>query len=130
MKKNFLRISNVFLYFLFCALAGTGLLLEFKTPLDEGKNSQLFGVRGEAWGEIHLWFGIAVVALVVFHLVLNWKVMSKVVLGGRLWISTTTIAVGVIMILGMLFAPIQGGEKEAHGKAKQHEAGEKEEEDD
>ena len=128
-KKNLLRISNILLYLLFCALAETGLLLEYKTPLDEGENTQLFGVPGEDWGEIHLWLGIAVVTLVVFHLALNWKGMSKIVLGGRLWSSVTTIAVGVIMIVGLLFAPIQGG-RVTNGEEKHHAAAEHEVEDD
>jgi hypothetical protein len=129
-KKNLLRISNILLYLLFCALAGTGLLLEYKTPLDEGESTQLFGVPGEDWGELHLWFGIAVVALVGFHIALNWRKTSKIVLGSRLWTSVTTIAVGVIMIVGLLFAPIQGGGKVTNGEGKHHEAAEHEVEDD
>ena len=129
-KKNLLRISNILLYLLFCALAGTGLLLEYKTPLDEGESTQLFGVPGEDWGEIHLWLGIVVVALVGFHLALNWRKMSKIVLGGRLWTSVTTIAVGVVMIVGLLLAPIQGGGKVTNGEGKHYEAAEHEVEDD
>jgi hypothetical protein len=128
MKINLLRISNILLYLLFCGLAGTGLLLEYKTPLDEGESTRLLGISGEDWGEVHLWFGFAVVALVVFHLVLNWKWMSKVVLGGRLWPSVATIAVGVLMIVGLLFAPIQGGENGTISGGMESETHEREEE--
>ena len=41
-----------------------------------------------------------------------------------------TIAVGVLMIVGLLFAPIQGGEKDRNGDGKQYETDEQEEEDD
>ena len=65
----------------------------------------------------------------VFHLALNWKGMSKIALGGRLWTSVTTIAVGVIMIVGLLFAPIRGG-RVTNGEEKHHAAAEHEVEDD
>jgi hypothetical protein len=107
MNRKLVRISDLFLYFVFCALAGTGLVLEWKAPLDEGEGTLLLGLRGEDWGEIHLWFGIAMVALVVFHLALNWRRVSKAVLGGRRWISVTVIALGVLMTVGLLFAPTQ-----------------------
>lgn len=130
MKTSLLRINNFLLYVVFCALAGTGLLLEYKTPLDEGENVKVFGISGEDWGEMHLWLGIAAVAFVVLHLMLNWRWMSKVIFGGRVWTSLAAIAVGVTMIIGLLFAPIQGSEKDRYGESKQYATEEHEEEDD
>ena len=77
-----------------------------------------------------MWFGFAVVALLGFHLALNWRKMTKVVLGGRLWKSMTTIAVGIVMIFGLLFVPIHGGGKVTKGEQEHYEAAEHEEEDD
>jgi hypothetical protein len=105
MNRKLARISVLFLHLVLCALAGTGFVLEWKTPLDEGESSLLLGIHGEDWGEIHLWFGIAMVALVMFHLALNWRRVSKADLGGRRWISVTVIAIGVLMTVGLLFAP-------------------------
>ena len=70
------------------------------------------------------------VALAGFHSALNWRKMSKIVLGGRLWTSVTTLAVGVVMIVGLLLAPIQGGGKVTNGEGKHYEAAEHEVEDD
>jgi hypothetical protein len=81
-------------------------------------------------GGIHLHLGIAVVTLVVLHLAVNWKGMSKIVLGSRRRLSVTAIAVGVFIIVGLLFAPIQGGGKGTNGEEEHHEAAEHEVEDD
>jgi hypothetical protein len=65
MNGAIVRIVNLVLYFFLSALAGTGLLLEFKTPLDEGDKHSCVRQAGEDWGEIHLWLGIATIILVV-----------------------------------------------------------------
>jgi hypothetical protein len=61
-------IVNLASFIILLGLSASGLIIalphEAKGPLGIG--------RGE-WGDIHLWFGIAFVVLMLVHLVLHWE---------------------------------------------------------
>lgn len=59
----------------FAALAGTGFLLEWGFPHGRPSGGGAWtwlGLGRHGWGELHLWFALASVAVVVAHVVLHW----------------------------------------------------------
>jgi len=64
---------------LFLSTVGTvlvGLLLGFvipRGPVGSGEAKYLLGLHRHAWGDIHLYLGIAFAALAALHLVLGWS---------------------------------------------------------
>lgn len=85
MKKitwNFIVDCAAFISFL--GLVATGCILEYVLPPGSGGRGWRGGAGGEErlrsfwslgrhdWGELHFWFGVALVVLVVIHIVLHW----------------------------------------------------------
>lgn len=70
-KAWLLPSANAALYLTFCALAGTGLLLEVRLD-DEDGPVRILGLGRDDWGEIHIVVAIVFAALSVLHFVLNW----------------------------------------------------------
>jgi uncharacterized iron-regulated membrane protein len=67
---NFIVNLASFLVLLVLSVSGTIIALPHKHGPNEAKGPLGIG-RGE-WGDIHLWFGIAFVVLMLVHLVLHW----------------------------------------------------------
>ncbi len=59
----------------FTAMIGTGILLQWVLPPGRfgGRGLTWLGLQRHEWGDIHLWLGIALLALIVAHLVQHWK---------------------------------------------------------
>ena len=76
-------------YFCFCALAGTGLLLDFR--LCENTSGTILGIAAAGWRDIHEWVEYVFIATVMLHLVLHWAWIRKLATG-HLW-STVLVQV-------------------------------------
>jgi hypothetical protein len=101
----------------FCFITGTGLLIKYRlSPCSEGGDhgQSLLGMDRHAWGEWHLWVAYAVIAILVFHVMLNLTFVIKVVAAkSRLFLSALAIG-GILIILFFLLAPLHkepGGRK-------------------
>jgi hypothetical protein len=102
MNKNL--AMDAIAYFCFCALAGTGLLLEFR--LCEDTSGTIFGLAAEDWREIHEWVAYWFVAVVVLHLVLHWAWIRRLATG-HLWSTALGLAAGVCVIGALLLTPVR-----------------------
>lgn len=115
MKPRLMRMVNWLLYAGFCALTGTGLLLSFRMPPGSrgGRGLEFLGLGRHDWGDVHLWIALAVIALTVAHLVLNWAWVKKVGSDGRFWGLLGKGSVGLVLVVVFLVLPVtrqQGGE--------------------
>ena len=107
-KADLKRIIDLTLYLLFCALAGTGLLLAFRMPHGGGSGDGLFlGLRRHTWGEVHTWLAYATLAVVTFHLMLNWQWLVKVAASKHLWRLAVGFVAGLLIVSVFLFIPTQ-----------------------
>jgi len=106
MNKNL--AVNAVAYFSFCALAGTGLLLEFR--LCEETSGTIFGLTAEDWRDIHEWASYVFVAVVMLHLVLHWAWIRRLATA-HFWTTTVGIAAGVCVVGLLLLTPVQHGGK-------------------
>jgi cell division protein FtsW (lipid II flippase) len=109
MKNLWMRLLNYLLYLAFCLMAGTGLLLAYRLPPGSrgGRGLRFFDMDRHAWGDIHLWISFAFLALVVLHLVLNWKWLQKIAASRRVWMLMASLGLGLALIAFFLFAPVR-----------------------
>ncbi|MFA5189666.1 MAG: DUF4405 domain-containing protein [Verrucomicrobiia bacterium] len=120
MKPRLMRTVNWLLYAGFCALTGTGLLLSFRMPPGSrgGRGLEFLGWGRHDWGDVHLWIALAVIALTVAHLVLNWAWVKKVGSDGRHWGLLGRGSIGLALVVVFLVLPVtrqQGLETERMG---------------
>ena len=80
------RIINALALLLFCFMVSTGIVLKFVLPPGSGSVEKLFlgggrektvellfGLSRHEWGEIHFYFSIAFLAILIVHLILHWS---------------------------------------------------------
>lgn len=58
---------------LMVAMAATGYILRFPLPPGTNKSLSLWGLTRHQWGQIHFWFSLALLVLVVVHVCLHWQ---------------------------------------------------------
>lgn len=95
-------------YFSFCALAGTGLLLEFR--LCEDTSAKILGLAAEDWRDIHEWVAYLFVVVVVLHLALHCAWIRKLA-SRHLWSTAVGLAAGVCVIGVLLLTPVRHSEE-------------------
>jgi hypothetical protein len=102
MNKNI--ALDALAYFCFCAMAGTGLLLEFR--LCEDASATILGIAAEDWRDIHEWVAYLFIAVVVLHLALHWTWIRKLA-ARHLWSTIVGLAAGACVIGALLLAPVR-----------------------
>ncbi len=96
----------------FLAMVLTGFILEYPLPPGAGRHALLWGLDRHAWGELHFYASLALMALLALHLFLHWRWIeatvrrrfgfAPVLEGGK---SRTGIAaLGLLAALICLFA--------------------------
>lgn len=95
----------------FCAMAGSGVLLEF-VLVHRGGGTWLGWSRHD-WGEVHFWLGLALLGLVVVHLVQHrlWigRCWRRFAGSARSPLSWALLAVGLLLMVAPLLIPAQPG---------------------
>jgi hypothetical protein len=104
-------------YFCFCALAGTGLLLEFR--LCEDTRGTILGIAAEDWRDVHEWVAYVFIVVVVLHLVLHWAWIRKRATA-HLWSTVLGLAAGPGLIAALLLAPVQHSAQWHHDCGDEH----------
>jgi len=102
------RVLNLFLYFAFCAMAGTGLLLAYRLPHGSrgGRALTMIGMDRHEWGNVHLWISYIAIVAVVAHLVMNWTWLRKIAASMkplRLWGG---LLAGILIIAVFVLLPV------------------------
>lgn len=96
MKKILPRILNYILYSVGILIAGSGFLIKWKIPHGPtGRNASLWGLDRYDWRDLHLWGGIIIVLLVIWHLWLH-----------RRWVMNIACQKHSTMLLAGLLAPV------------------------
>lgn len=105
MNQTFInRILDAALYYLFCALLGTGLLIEYRLLPPHGQS--FLGGGLEFWGNVHLWLGFAMAVAVFVHLAMKWTWLCKVAAKSHLRLLALGIAGGVLVVAAFLLIPM------------------------
>lgn len=71
-KINYIVDFLTFISFVFTAISG--LVMKFFMPggVRQGRLQEFWGIQKGAWSEIHEWFGIIFIILVIIHFILHW----------------------------------------------------------
>ncbi|MFC2046743.1 DUF4405 domain-containing protein [Chloroflexota bacterium] len=60
--------------------AFSGLILWLAPEVRQaGKQPLLFGITKHDWGEMHFWICVAVVAVTIIHMIIDWKALCGVI---------------------------------------------------
>jgi len=119
-------VVDTLLAILFLAIAFIGILMGFFIPKGEeapGYEKVLWGLQRHAWGDLHLYFSLAFVALVIVHLALHWDWL-KANASRRLprsliaWVVMVLIAAAAPIAIGARLTPpgAYGGAGLRHGQ--------------
>jgi len=120
LKNTIHRFLNLALYISFCGMIGSGLLLAWRLPPGSrgGQGLSAMGLGRHDWGDIHTWLGYGVVALIVFHLAMNWVWLRKIAGGGRWWRLLLGLIAGGVLIASFLIVPVtKSGSRGEHSRA-------------
>lgn len=86
MKKNTLNyIIDIFMFLLMMAIIGIGFLMKFVLITGQekwvkyGRNVEetLLGLDRHGWGKIHLIIGLIMLAVLILHLILHWRSITR-----------------------------------------------------
>ena len=116
MKNTILRTANFALWLVFCLLAGTGLMLQYRLPPGSrgGRGLSVWGFSRHEWGDVHFWAAVAMFALVVLHFILNWNWMRKIAASRKSWQLIAGFAIGFGLIALFLLLPVASGGLDVH----------------
>lgn len=87
---------------LMVAMVATGYILRFPLPPGTNKSLSLWGLTRHQWGQIHFWFSLALLVLIVVHVCLHWQwivVSAKRRFGGTATPSKSSLGSGLFTIL-------------------------------
>jgi hypothetical protein len=77
--RNALKyLIDSMLFVVLGAGAAVGILLGFVIPRGRGGGNYFLGLHRHAWGDIHLWLSLALIVLLVVHVWLNWRWVTKI----------------------------------------------------
>ncbi|GAA5482797.1 DUF4405 domain-containing protein [Haloferula sargassicola] len=120
------RICNGLIWLVFCALAGTGLLISFRLPPGSrgGRGLSALGWGRHDWGDLHAWLSYGFLVLVVAHLALHWRWFWQIAARKRLWPILLGIGAGIALILATVMLPVEkDGRGEGPGRPGNHQRG-------
>ena len=106
MKTSLRRIADFTLYFSFCFLLGSGLLMKFSFARGLGPQAAL-GLSKPEWCDLHLIAGAVMLCSAILHLALNSQWIYKVGAFGKKRLAIFIIALGIILALFLAFCPVK-----------------------
>ena len=116
LRKSTPKIANLFLWFLFCGMTGTGLLLTYRLPPGSrgGRGLSALGWTRHEWGDLHFWISIAFLVLLLIHLVLHWRWFWQIASKRRAWPLLAGIGAGVALAIATVCLPVKHAETQEH----------------
>ncbi|MBT8263112.1 MAG: DUF4405 domain-containing protein [Bacteroidia bacterium] len=106
-RKNFVVDSLAFICFVF--LVSTGVILHYILPPGSGHSRSIWGMGRHDWGDIHFYFSVGFLAILVLHLFLHWRWIVNLIKGRKRKTSGRRAVlglVGALAILAIALAPI------------------------
>jgi hypothetical protein len=106
-RKNFVVDSLAFICFIF--LVSTGVILHYILPPGSGHSKSIWGMGRHEWGDLHFYFSVGFLAILILHLFLHWKWIVSLIKGRQRKTSGRRALLGMIgalAILAIALAPI------------------------
>lgn len=114
------KVLNLVLWWVFCAMAGTGLLLAWRLPSGSrgGKGLSAMGLGRHDWGDIHTWLGYGLITLILIHLAVHWRWLWQAAARRRSWPLLAGLGSGLVLLVFLVCQPV---ERRGGGEGKQSE---------
>jgi len=124
-RKWIPRIANLLLWFLFCAMSGTGLLLAYRLPPGSrgGHGLSALGWTRHDWGDLHLWISFAFLAVVVLHMILHWRWFWQIAAKRRSWPLLVGLLAGLALLATLALLPVKRADNEKGDEQHARQAG-------
>jgi hypothetical protein len=102
------RAVNIGLYWTFCLLVSSGLVLEYRlgTEFLDPTGAAIWGMDWKAWSVLHLTLGITLSCLVLIHLWMNRKWIWIVATQRKNWALIIGLLLGMILLLAPLLSTV------------------------
>lgn len=118
------KVLNLVLWWVFCGMAGTGLLLAWRLPSGSrgGKGLSAMGLGRHDWGDIHTWLGYGLIGLILIHLAVHWRWLWQAASCRRSWALLAGLGSGLVLLVFLVCQPVEhrgGGEGKREGKGAQ-----------
>jgi hypothetical protein len=111
MKKNMLNyIIDIFMFILMMAIIGIGFLMKFILITGQekwiiyGRNVEetFLGLDRHGWGKIHLIFGLMLVAVLILHLILHWRSITRFFKNAFANMALRISCVSLLLLVGIM----------------------------
>jgi hypothetical protein len=120
MKKDNLNfLIDVVAFVAFVLLTATGVLVHYILPPGSGRFTILWGMDRHAWGQLHFWIAVVLMASLGLHLLLHWKWIVHKVKGRPNEESGIRVAlsvVGLIALVALAATPFFGKVEQTTGE--------------
>lgn len=103
------RTVNTGLFWTFCLLVSSGLILEYRlgTEFLDPTGATIWGMDWKAWSILHQTLGFILCALIMLHLWMNRRWIWAVATARQNWAILIGIAIGLALLLIPLLTGIQ-----------------------
>ncbi|MBR6388920.1 MAG: DUF4405 domain-containing protein [Opitutales bacterium] len=104
MKIALRRIADLTLYFSFCFLLGSGLMMKYSF-VKGMRGLEIFGLGKPQWCDLHFCASILMLAALILHLALNAAWIHKVGAFSKKWLAIFIIVLGIALALLLSLYP-------------------------
>nr|WP_319491181.1 DUF4405 domain-containing protein [uncultured Desulfobacter sp.] len=120
-KKDLKRVVDSALWFLFCFILGTGLMLHYRLVpgFQGGAGVNFFWISRHGWGNIHFWASCLFVACLSVHLYLNVKTIKLIVADKSNRKAAVLLGIGIFVVMFFLLFPVFHGQS-GYGNGNYH----------
>jgi len=103
------RAVNIGLFWTFCMLVSSGLVLEYRlgTEFLDPSGATIWGMDWKAWAVLHLTLGLTLCGLILIHLWMNRMWIWAAAARRRNWALLAGLAVGAALLLAPLLAGVE-----------------------
>lgn len=113
MKKTELkRVVDLTLWFLFCFILGTGLMIHYRLVpgFQGGAGANFLGMSRHGWGNIHFWASCLFIATLSFHLYLNFSIIKMTIADKSNRKAAILFGTGILIVMFFLIFPVFQGQ--------------------
>ena len=122
MKKTDLKkTTDLVLWFLFCFILGTGLMIHYRL-VPGGAGLTFLGMSRHGWGNLHFWAACLFITALGVHLYLNFNMIRTLIADKSNRKCIIIFGIGILIILFFLLFPVFHGQS-GYGKSRNYHHG-------
>ena len=120
--STIIKIIDLLSFVSLTLMVSTGILIQFTLPPRSG-GDEVWGLTRHDWGEIHFYFSVVFLLLMVTHLIAHINYIKTVITGKASTEKVYRVAIGVIGVIALIllaFAPVTSPVTDVHRGQQYH----------